>query len=87
MAGAESTVDLWTAQELNLGGTGAVAPPSPEVFNSVEKFLDSSYSYFSGYTDEGWKVNRWDVDAVKSVSTGTGEKPDTLAECQALSYS
>ena len=64
---------------INSGGTN--------LLTDVAKYTDNSYTYFSGNTPSGWQVNRWDVNTSKTIATGTGTKPASLAECQALSYS
>jgi len=56
-------------------------------FITTHKFLDSSYTYFVGDTANGWTVNRYDINNNKTISNGTNDKPVTLLECQALSYS
>jgi len=69
------------------GGGGSSTPGTVDDLTEVVKYTDSSYSYFSGYKTVGWQVNRWDVDTVRTIATGSGTKPSSLAECQALSYS
>jgi len=69
------------------GGGGSSTPGTVDDLTEVVKYTDSSYSYFSGYKSSGWQVNRWDVDTVRTIATGSGTKPNSLAECQALSYS
>ncbi len=69
------------------GGGGSSTPGTVDDLTEVVKYTDSSYSYFSGYKSSGWQVNRWDVDTVRTIATGSGTKPSSLAECQALSYS
>jgi hypothetical protein len=77
--------------------TGDGTPENPlSVVNSgggtsfltnVAKYSDTGYNYFVGDTATGWKTNRYNSNGVKTSATGTTNKPVSLSDCQALSYS
>lgn len=69
------------------GGGSSSAGGTVDDLTDVVKYTDSSYTYFSGYKESGWQVNRWGIDTVRTIATGLGTKPSSLAECQAESYS
>lgn len=56
-------------------------------FTVTEKFFDGLYVYFIGDTLTGWKVNRYDLNNNRTSAQGTTNKPTSLLDCQALSYS
>jgi len=68
------------------GGSSSTSVGTVDDLTEVVKYVDTEYTYFSGYKTVGWQVNRWDIDTVRMIATGSGTKPSSLAECQALSY-
>jgi len=68
------------------GGSSSTGVGTADDLTEVVKYVDTEYTYFSGYKTVGWQVNRWDIDTVRTIATGSGTKPGSLAECQALSY-
>jgi len=53
--------------------------------SNVEEFSDATYRYYLGDTATGWQVNRETraLPWVRTVATGTDNKPTDLATCQA----
>ena len=83
-AGTNNTQIATTAFVANAVASGGGDAAS---LTEVVKYTDNDYTYFSGYKTVGWQVNRWDINTSKTIATGTGTKPASLAECQAQSYS
>jgi len=52
---------------------------------NVAEFSDATYRYYLGDTATGWQINRETraLPWVRTVATGTDNKPTNLAECQA----
>lgn len=69
-------------EQLILGNIGS----SGDAFVTTDKFLDSNYVYFVGDVKTDWQVNRYDILNVKTIATGTLNKPSTLLDCQGLTY-
>lgn len=55
-------------------------------FNFFLRFIDSEFIYFVGVLENDWKVNRYDINNLKSESRGTDTPPSSLEECQGLIY-
>ena len=55
-------------------------------FNFFLRFIDSEFIYFVGVLENNWKVNRYDINNLKSESRGIGTPPSSLEECQGLIY-
>ena len=57
-----------------------------DVFVTTSRFTSDSYIYFVGDTGTSWRVNRYDIYNNKTTSTGSGDAPSSLIECEALTY-
>lgn len=55
-------------------------------FITTSKFISDHYVYFVGLTGDAWRVNRYDIYNNKTTSTGSGDSPSSLIECEALTY-
>jgi hypothetical protein len=60
-----------------------------EPLDNVSEYSDGTYRYYVGDTATGWQVNREtrSLPWVRTKATGTSDKPASLSECQAESYS
>ena len=55
-------------------------------FTTTDKFIDNEYIYFVGEVSGGWRVNRYDINNNITIANGTIDIPETLGECQSLTY-
>ena len=55
--------------------------------SNIQKFSSTTFVYYVGDKSVDWKVNRYDSAGTKTSAEGTGTRPATLSECEALTYS
>ncbi len=79
---------IFTAGDYNamINNINEIADGGTIQFITTDKFTDINYVYFVGDVGSDWKVNRYDIDNVKTTSSGTIDKPTTLLDCQNLVY-
>ena len=64
-----------------------VFDPSDNYLSNIQKFSSTTFVYYVGDKSVDWKVNRYDSAGTKTSAEGTGIRPTTLSECEALTYS